>query len=243
MAHAHALAEYPRESCGVVVIVKGRERYWPCRNAATTPSEHFILQRDDHAAADDAGEITTIVHSHPGAPARPSDADKTGCEASELPWVIISVRKDGAQPFIADTFEFAPSGYVAPLVGRTFAHGVLDCWALCRDWYAREWGLVLPDPDRPDNWWNDGHSDLYTDNLAAAGFAPIGSVRDMQIGDMILMQIRSKNLVPNHASIYIGDGWMLHHPYKRLSTRDVYGGYWQECTRAIVRHRDAPAGN
>lgn len=242
-AHAHALSEYPRECCGIVVVVKGKERYWPCRNTAETPSEHFILDRDDYAAADEAGEITAFVHSHPGMPARPSEADKVGCELHDLPWVIISVMPGiGDLAAVADTFEFSPSGYEAPLVGRTFAHGVLDCWSLCRDWYSREWGLELPNPARPDNWWDDGVSDLYTKNLTAAGFENVeGGALSLRRGDMILMQIRTKNLVPNHAGIYLGDGLMLHHLAGRLSSRDIYGGWYAEVTRMIVRHRDAPA--
>ena len=31
---------------------------------------------------------------------------------------------------------------------------------------------------------------------------------------------------------------MLHHLYGRLSERVVYGGYWQDVTCAIVRHKD-----
>lgn len=103
----------------------------------------------------------------------------------------------------------------------------------------REWGLELPNPDRPDDWWNDGHSDLYTDNYRAAGFEPVGG--DMQRGDLILMQIRSKNQVPNHAAVYLGDGLILHHLYGRLSSRDVWGGYWRECHRMTLRHKDAPS--
>lgn len=49
------------------------------------------------------------------------------------------------------------------------------------------------------------------------------------------MQVRSKNGVPNHAAVYLGDGLMLHHMYGRLSSRDVYGGYWREVTRLVVR--------
>jgi len=51
---------------------------------------------------------------------------------------------------------------------------------------------------------------------------------------VIVMQVRAP--VPNHAGVYIGDGLMLHHLYNRLSSRDVYGGYWQECTRIVLRH-------
>jgi cell wall-associated NlpC family hydrolase len=65
-------------------------------------------------------------------------------------------------------------------------------------------------------------------------------VSEIAKGDLILMQIRSRNRVPNHAAIYLGDGMMLHHLHSRLSSRDIYGGYWQEVTRSIWRHRDAP---
>lgn len=39
----HALASYPAESCGLVCIIKGKEKYIPCRNMAETASEHFVL--------------------------------------------------------------------------------------------------------------------------------------------------------------------------------------------------------
>ncbi|PXV27165.1 peptidase P60, partial [Salmonella enterica subsp. enterica serovar Newport] len=37
----HAAAEYPRECCGVVVQKSRVQRYIPCRNLATDPTEHF----------------------------------------------------------------------------------------------------------------------------------------------------------------------------------------------------------
>lgn len=40
---AHALAGYPHEICGLVCIIKGKEKYTPCRNMAETASEHFVL--------------------------------------------------------------------------------------------------------------------------------------------------------------------------------------------------------
>ena len=42
-ALTHAKEDAPRESVGLVHIVKGRERYFPCKNLAATPDEHFVL--------------------------------------------------------------------------------------------------------------------------------------------------------------------------------------------------------
>jgi cell wall-associated NlpC family hydrolase len=50
------------------------------------------------------------------------------------------------------------------------------------------------------------------------------------------MQVASP--VPNHASVYLGDGLILHHLQGRLSSRDVYGGYWQKVSTHALRHPD-----
>jgi proteasome lid subunit RPN8/RPN11 len=245
----HAVQEYPRESCGLVAVINGREMYLPCRNQADSPDAHFVLHPEDWAKAEDLGEILAIVHSHPNEPARPSDADLVMIESTELPWHIVHVsipdpvdmpRKNdgtlqdrGTVPVATDINTFEPIGYEAPLVGRTFSHGVLDCYTLIRDYFNRVHDIVLPEFERKDEWWNHGEN-LYMDHFRDAGFEPITG--PIQVGDVVLMQIRSPT--PNHGAVYIGDGMILQHLAKRLSSRDLYDGYFQENTRLIVRHRE-----
>ncbi|MFJ2989948.1 C40 family peptidase [Collimonas sp. NPDC087041] len=234
---AHAVAEYPRECCGLVIVAKGREKYIACRNAAAG-TEHFILPGEDYAEAEEKGEIVAVVHSHPDMPAAPTQADRVACEASGLAWHIVGVDSVDGAPAAGEVVTISPSGYLAPLVGREFSHGVLDCYQLIVDWYKQERDISLKQFHRADDWWNDGSSDLYTEGFPQAGFVAIKDGDKPQVGDVILMQIRSSNGVPNHAGIYIGDGLMLHHLHGRLSSRDVYGGYFQEVTRAILRYKD-----
>lgn len=232
---AHAEREYPREACGLVQVVKGRERYLPCTNAAQG-TEHFVLPAEEYAAAEEQGEIIAVVHSHPNVPAKPSQADLVSCESSGLPWHIVRVDLvDGAHK-AGELVTIEPSGYKAPLVGRQFSHGVLDCYQLIVDWYAQERGIALPQFSRADEWWNDGKSDLYTEGFPKAGFVKLPEGAPLEVGDVILMQIRARNGVPNHAGIYLGDGLMLHHLYGRLSSRDLYGGWYIESTRAVLRY-------
>lgn len=232
-AQNHALAAYPKEACGLIIVQEGVERYLACRNIASSKREHFILDPKDYARAEDLGEIVAVVHSHPDAHCRPSEADRVSCELSGLPWYIFSVYKDEhGNLAIAGEEAFEPSGYKAPLIGRQFSHGVLDCYTLVRDYYAWELGIELPNFHRDDDWWSKGEN-LYLENYEASGFEQITG--KPQVGDIILMQIRSK--VPNHAGVYVGDGQFIHHLYGRLSSRDVYGGYWQEVTRLIIRRK------
>lgn len=229
-AQEHALAEYPNESCGFIIVERGKQRYVPCQNKSDNPNMSFVIGKEDWADAEDRGEIIAIVHSHPDQAAIMSDGDLVQCAKSELPWYVISVAEG---PTIHDVKRFEPAGYDAPLVGRTFSHGILDCYSLVRDYYARELGIELPDFERQDEWWHKGQ-DLYMQHFADAGCSKVEG--ELQIGDIIIMQVRAP--VANHAAVYIGDGQMLHHMYNRLSTRETYAGYYQEITRVIVRHKD-----
>lgn len=233
-AQAHARAEFPKESVGLVIRTAAGEEYRACRNVAEDPTRNLQLPGDDYAAAADDGEVICLVHSHPNGVARPSHLDLMQCEASDIPWLIITL---GPEEF-GQTCEFAPSGWAPPLVGREFHYGVLDCFTLIRDWYQREWAITLPDFDHgPDGWWDKKHPNYrpgfspYLDNFAAAGFDEIGG--PIQTGDIILMQVKADEV--NHAAVYLGDGVMLHHLYNRLSDRTIYGGMWAEVTRKIVR--------
>lgn len=234
VAKEHALREYPRESCGIVVVIKGKEKYFSCRNDALTPSEHFIISPRDYADAEDLGKVVCIVHSHPDHDVEPSQADRVSCEASEVPWLVIAVHKDAGElsPIVVDTRIIKPEGYEADLIGREFSYGTLDCWTLVQDWFQRERGIDLAGHDTRDGWWERGE-DWYMKNYKDWGFIKIDP-DDLQEGDLILMQIRSP--VANHAAVYIGNTQIIHHLYGRLSSRDVYGGYWREVTRATLRY-------
>ena len=227
---AHAEKDFPREACGLLCVIRGREKYIPCRNMAGN-DEHFILPSEDYANAETKGEIVAVVHSHPNVPAVPSEADKTACEASGLVWHIVHVSDAGGKVQADDIFTFEPCGYEAPLVGRHFSHGVNDCYTLVRDWYKRERDIDLKDFMRTDGWWERGE-DLYMKHYAEAGFHPVFD--HLEEGDVIIMQIRAYQA--NHAAIYLGENLMLHHLYGRLSSRDVYGGYWKDVTRVVLRH-------
>jgi proteasome lid subunit RPN8/RPN11 len=232
----HALTESPRECCGVIVkspltpvLQKGGsvaegDFYVPCRNLSDSPHEQFVLCPQDWAAAEERGEITTIVHSHPFASVEASEADKVACEASGLPWLIVN-------PQTGDYQRIEPAGYVADLIGRPFVYGVHDCYSLVLDYYQRELGITLKHYVRDDRfgWWKDGQ-DLYMDRFSESGFF---EVDEPVTGDLILMQIESP--VANHLAIYLGDNLMLHHLVHQLSRRDVYGGYWQKHTVKYLR--------
>ena len=219
-----AKAECPREACGLVIIKNGKQVYCPAKNLAKG-SDNFILDPLDYEKADTAGEIVAVIHSHPNMSAKPSQADLVACEGSGLPWFICGIP--------SEQWEYIePSGYIAPLVGRQWSHGVLDCYAIIRDWYAQEKNISLLDFERSDEWWKMG-GNLYLDNFEKAGFKRI-TLEDLSCGDVILMTVNST--VPNHGAIYLGDNMILHHVHGRLSTRDIFGGYWLKNAMVYLRY-------
>ncbi len=223
----HAKKDFPKESVGLVHIVKGKQRYFPCKNQATDPEKHFVLDPADYLEAEKTGAVTAVIHSHPTTNHAPSEADKVACEKSKLPWFIVN-------PQTENWGEYEPSGFELPYVGRQWSHGIVDCYTLIRDFYKREFKIELKDYNRQDDWWLKGQN-LYVDNFKKEGFKEIG-IEEAKYGDLFLMTIQSP--VVNHGSIYLGENLVLHHVQGRLSSRDVYkwGGYYFKATALGLRH-------
>ncbi len=61
----HAKDQDPKESCGLLLNIRGKQKYYPCRNLSMTNHQCFILDPEDYIKADNTGEITAVVHSQP----------------------------------------------------------------------------------------------------------------------------------------------------------------------------------
>lgn len=228
----HASQVSPRECCGLVIRSFLGLAYFPCLNLelGDAGQDRFVIDPADYARAEDLGEIVAIAHSHPHADANASEADRVMCERTGLPWLIMGWPSQVATLTL-------PCGYEAPLIGRSFHHVILDCYTLIQDYYERTLGIALPHFERADDWWtakpDQPAQDLYMDNFTKAGFVLING--QPQRHDVLLLQVRSDRL--NHGAIYLGDGTILHHLHGRPSCKDVWGGYWERHTGAVLRHQ------
>ena len=225
-ALVHAKDQDPKESVGLLLNVKGKQRYFPCENLAITDHQHFILNPEDYVKADKTGEIIAVVHSHPITPPVASQADKISCEQSGLPWHIVN-------PNTEKWGYLEPSGYKAPLLGRPWVWGITDCWSLVRDWYKEEKGINLRDWERPTTPEEFLKDPMFERCAWRTGFRKLRQHEKLQDGDLLFMSIKGNGL--NHVALFL-DGEVLHHLTDRLSCRESYSEWLLKCTGGRYRY-------
>lgn len=213
----------PREAAGVLTRAS---QIVEVANRSPEPDHSFEIG-PLHDLESREGELMAIWHTHPEdePPTRP---DAANCVATFLPWIIAGPNK---------IWVLYPEA--RPYCGREFQYGVDDCWTLLSDWFAQEAAIFLPWFERPpDLWWHEPGPSPYVESAEQYGFtvAPLSEwgLENLKVGDVILMRIRAKRT--NHAAIYIGGGYMLHHLYGELSRSELYCPTYQKLTTHVARH-------
>ncbi len=225
-AAIHADKQAPKESCGLLAIIKGKETYWPCKNLSESPDEFFVIDPDNWADCEDEGELIGIIHSHAYGSALPSEADKASCEYLGLPFYIYSVEHK-------NWIDFEPSGYTSGLYGRTWIWGKHDCWSLVTDYFLDKKQINLKFWERPKSIKTFCENPYFEKVLTGSGFKEV-SKDNIINDDVLLMQGIDEKL--NHVALYIGDQTILHHNIRQLSCRELYDLRYIEATKKVYRY-------
>ena len=226
VALAHAKDQDPKESCGLLIEIKGKEKYYPCKNLSNWSNQCFIIDPIDYAKAEDTGKILAVIHSHPTTQPIASQADMISCEDTNLPWHIVNPKTE-------QWGYYKPSGYKPPLIGRHWVWGVTDCWALVRDWYKETKGIILRDWERPITPEEFIADPMFERCAWRTGFRQLRPEEKLENGDLLFMSILTSGL--NHVAIFI-DGDVLHHLADRISCKEPYNEWLLKCTGMRLRY-------
>lgn len=157
-----------------------------------------------------------------------TEQERSEMNKYKKPLITLGSNKDISEVFIPDRyFENMP------FVGRPFLHGLLDCYTLIRDYYRRNFNILLPtNMQRNWEWWTEG-SNLYVDNAGQYGFE---QVNEIKAHDIIVMSLNSP--VPNHGAVYVGNNKVMHHVAGRFSTIEDLKAIYKHSISVIYRHKD-----
>ena len=225
-ALAHAKEQDPKESCGLLIEIKGKAKYYPCKNLSNWSNQCFIICPQDYAKAEDTGKILAVIHSHPTTQPIASQADMISCEDSKLPWHIVNPKTE-------QWGYYEPSGYKPPLIGRPWVWGITDCWSLVRDWYKQERGIILRDWQRPVTPEEFIENPMFEKCAEQTGFRELKADEKLENGDLLFMSIMAAGL--NHVAIFL-DGDVLHHLGDRISCKEPYNEWLLKCTGMRLRY-------
>ena len=221
---SHFEDAYPREACGVVGIVKGKKRWFPCRNVAEG-CEDFVMCSEDWFRIRQQADVLAIVHSHPDASSDASENDINNCNALQVPYWIFSYPE-------MDLNKVAPETVQNTLIGREYAFGIRDCFEASRDWLIEKANITIPArAPFEDDWW-DRDLDYFTEERIRGW--NLVKVDEAQEHDVLVFSVEAE--VGNHCGVYLGNDVFFHHAVNRLSCRESLYPFWVKHLIGIYRY-------
>lgn len=217
----HALKEAPQECCGVILVKKGKRKYYSCANVSKEP-DSFIIDPVQFTKFSLQGDIEFIVHSHTSG-TEPSEHDLQACNALKIPYLIYYLENE--------TYSIHYHKDYNNLIGREYIFGKQDCFEAARDWFLTHGVIMPPRKNWVDNWEEHGYNYISDEVFDW----PVEQVKDLIYGDILTLTINGK--IPNHIAIYLDNDIIYHHAINRLSCRENMYPFWAENIHGIYRYK------
>jgi proteasome lid subunit RPN8/RPN11 len=221
----HFEKEYPKEGCGILAVIKGEKKWFPCTNIAET-GEDFVIDSQEYLKILRTSDITAIVHSHPDTTNEPSENDIKYCNALGIPYYIFSYPD-------MELNIVSPKKDLTDLYGREYKFGEMDCFEALRDYLSEQNIIIPPRAMFEDDWW-DKDLDYFTEEIIKDwNHVPV-KLADIQPNDVLIFKLMAK--VNNHCGVYLGDDIFYHHAYNRLSCRESLYPVWYKSITGVYRY-------
>lgn len=221
----HFKENYPREGCGILGVVKGKLKWFPCENVAEDDDD-FIMNSSQYLDISRKCDITGIVHSHPDASCEPSQLDIDTSNAIGIPYHIFSYPE-------MELYTLKPKKLEVPLYGRSYEFGKYDCFEAARDYYKSiGWDSISPRALFEDDWW-EKDLDYFTEEVIKNwNFKKVEG--NLEPNDFLVFRIWAP--VNNHCGVYLGDDIFYHHAINRLSCRENLYPRWKKHITGVYRY-------
>lgn len=242
---AHCLAVPDQEACGLVYnnIATNELGVIIGENVSPEPQKAFVINQATVDQLTAEKKLVAYFHSH-----------LTGNQISVIDrYVSETIYKNCIIYFIeTDSFyEYEPTGYEVPLVGRPYLLGVLDCYTLVKDYFRRMLNIELTDIVHPVRYASDIKKfveqvqqlnpdeaaqapDFLFSHLQANSFVEVDR-NSLRKHDILLMQPHL-SIWPSHLAVYLGNNQFLHQKYKKKSTVESLSDFFQRKTIKVMRH-------
>ncbi len=221
----HFQKEYPKEGCGIISVVNGQQKWFPCTNIANE-DEHFIIGTDEYLKIARTSDIIAIVHSHPDQTSEPSELDINNCNAMGKKFYIFSYPD-------MDLTILEPEHDTSNLFGREYEFGKADCFEAVRDYLLSQDIEIPPRAMFVEDYWDKGIDYFYDDMAKNWGGYPV-DLNNIQKNDVLIFKIFSN--LNNHCGVYLGDEIFYHHAENRLSCRENLYPKWHKWLVGAYRY-------
>ncbi len=221
----HFKNEYPREGCGILTVVKGKQKWIPCTNIAEE-NNHFIIDTKEYLKIARTSDIIGIVHSHPDESSEPSELDINNCNALGKKYYIFSYPE-------MDLTIVEPEINTTDLYGREYEFGVKDCFEALRDYLQTQNIEIPPRAMFVEDYW-DKEIDYFNDKIISDWQHSPVSLNEIKENDVLIFRVFSN--INNHCGVYLGNDIFYHHAENRLSCRENLYPQWKKWLVGAYRY-------